>query len=508
MNKKFVIICWILFLELILSSIAAGLEIKSYDLNENNQPTTYISSNNYSIQWEMNFGSDGSYGARYEGPQPIGDCDNDGYNEFLVGGRDGKIRIFEWDETKQTYLEMHTLFCPLYPYRCFDAGGFAIGDITNDGKNEVCASWYATIHKWIWGKYRILTFNPWMLMNGGGSADCYIGDYDTDGKNELIMSGGPLHQVGNVPEIVIYKYNGLRLKKEAEWNNPESGYTFVYMAGLGDVDDDGENEIVCGSAWKVFVLDWNKNTKKFEETVIKTTGGYNYPFACVCKDSDTDGKNEIHVGYSSPMISIFEWNGAGFETKFEKGWPGEGALIEGLDVGDVDDDGIPEVCAGTDLIHILQWNGSTYVEEAALPTFGELAVVSIGDCDNDGKNEIQAGSVIVEGNQDFMSWVFKYGSKSHNVEQTADNGGLKVTVKSAILGTPLKDASVAAWNLETKTWYDIQPQYLVRNTYVRQDLPEGDYLLRVLKEGYKIQEAAITIKAGEETIHTFLLKLG
>ena len=89
---------------------------------------------------------------------------------------------------------------------------------------------------------------------------------------------------------------------------------------------------------------------------------------------------------------------------------GEGVLIEALDVGDVDDDGIPEVCAGTDVIHILQWNGDTYEEEAIIDeTFGHLAVLSIGDCDNDGKNEINAGSVIVEEGEDFMSWVFKYG---------------------------------------------------------------------------------------------------
>ncbi len=121
-------------------------------------------------------------------------------------------------------------------------------------------------------------------------------------------------------------------------------------------------------------------------------------------------KNEIHVGYSSPKITIFEWNGADYEIKFEKEWPEEGGLIEGLDVGDVDDDGIAEVCAGTHHIHILQWNGSTYIEEAVIEeTFGVLAVVSIGDCDNDGKNEINAGSVMVYPGQDYMYWVFKYG---------------------------------------------------------------------------------------------------
>jgi len=56
-------------------------------------------------------------------------------------------------------------------------------------------------------------------------------------------------------------------------------------------------------------------------------------------------------------------------------------------------DGIAEVCAGTNLVHILQWNGFTYIEEAVLPTFGGLAVV-----------------------QDFMSWVFKYGWESNRSE--------------------------------------------------------------------------------------------
>ena len=57
-------------------------------------------------------------------------------------------------------------------------------------------------------------------------------------------------------------------------------------------------------------------------------------------------------------------------------------------------------------------DGSTYVEETVLPTFGTLAVVAVGDCDNDGKNEINAGSVMVDQGQDFMSWVFKYGWES------------------------------------------------------------------------------------------------
>ena len=419
MKKMNILAIVIVFLILISFSYvnAGGLS----DRSSNSYYPLNSKSEDYGIQWEKSFGSDPSWGARYEGPQPIGDCDNDGDNELLIGGRDALIRVMEWDNSQQTYVETNKIRGPFYYLLSFlemihksngpmDPGGFAIGDLTGDGKNEIAATWMAGVHKFIAGKYRLIGFNSWIFKNGGGNPDCYIGDYDDDGENELIMSGGPLYDGAEVPEIVIYSWNGLRLVKEAEWDDPGvDGY--VFYAGLGDADNDGKTEIVCGTANKVVVLDWNSELQEFESTVIETTNGWEeYPFANIIKDSDMDGKTEIHVSYYGPKISIFEWNGQTYEEKFEKEWPGEGFLIEGLDVGDVDEDGIPEVCAGTDIIHILQWNGSTYVEEAVInETFGDLAVLNIGDCDNDGKNEIHAGSVIVDDGQDFMSWIFKYG---------------------------------------------------------------------------------------------------
>ena len=504
MNKKIASLCLVLCLGINFSIASASVSLKNVETEKVEPITEYDFSEDYGIQWEMNFGDDGWYGARYEGPQPIGDCDDDGKNEMLIAGRDNKIRVFEWDEDKQTYLEMHTLFPPFYPIQDNDAGGFAIGDLTGDGKNEIGATWGTSVHKWNGGKYKTIGYNSWIFQNGGGSGDCYIGDYDNDGENELILSGGPSQQWGEIPELVIFRWNGLNIVREAEWNNPAHGYTYIYMPGVGDIDDDGENEIVVGSGWKVFVLDWNENTKKFEETVIKTTGEGYYPFACVLKDSDGDGKNEIHIGYSAPMISIFEWNGANYEMKYEKEWSGEKGIIEALDVGDVDEDGNAEVCAGTNVIHILQWDGDTYAEEAVLPTFGNLAVTSIGDCDNDGKNEIHAGSVIIDYGEDYMSWVFKYGIGPREGSSNTGNGKLKVYTQSTLL-RPIKNASVAAWNFETGTWYDIQPQYGDTSSYYRRDLPEGEYLLRAQMEGYKIGETTITINDGEETTHTFSL---
>ncbi|MBU0497701.1 MAG: VCBS repeat-containing protein [Candidatus Thermoplasmatota archaeon] len=377
-------------------------------------PTSKMLTENYEIQWEMNFGTDDWYGARYEGPQPIGDCDNDGDNELLISGRDAMIRVMEWNDGLQTYEETHVLRCPFYPLRRSDAGGMAIGDLTGDGENEIAASWSTAVHKWVDGRYKIIGYNPYVFWTGGGSADCLIGDCDNDGKNELIMSGGPFRFWSRTPEIVVFKWNGWRLVKTAVYDDPmPRGY--VYMAGIGDVDEDGENELVCGIANRgdaenlVVVLDWNNETKAFMSTIIEKTEGWEqWPFACICKDSDMDGKNEIHVGYYCPRLSVFEWNGTGYTLKYLQEWKGEAAVIEALDVGDVDNDGINEVCVGTNVVHILQWNGSGFTEEALLPTWGGLAVTSIGDCDNDGKNEINVGNVWIYPGEKYMSWVFKY----------------------------------------------------------------------------------------------------
>ena len=152
MKKKIISILIVLLIGIVnFSIVSANLNIINNEKYKENKQTEYVLSENYTLQWEMNFGSDWDYGGRFEGPQPIGDCDNDGKNEMLIGGRDNKIRVFKWNETKQTYLEMHTIYPPFYPLSSSDPGGFAIGDLDSDGKNEIGATFGTSVHKWIRG---------------------------------------------------------------------------------------------------------------------------------------------------------------------------------------------------------------------------------------------------------------------------------------------------------------------------------------------------------------------
>ena len=390
-----------------LNSVAISSEL-SYLKNTNALPK--VANSGYNLQWMMEYGDSPWTDARYQGPQPIGDCDNDGKNELLISGRDSAIRVMKWDENQHTYFERYVLRPPFYPFVICDAGGMAIGDVTNDGNNEIAATWYTSIYKYTANKYKIIGFNPYIFWHNGGSADCLIGDCDNDGKNELILSGGGIgRQQSPIGEITVFRWNGLYLKKIAEWNDPDvDGY--VYMTGLGDVDDDGENEIVCAYANKVIVLNWDKNDKMFVPIKVqRPTPLMDTPFGVVCKDCDNDGKVEILLSYYNPRVTIFKWNGADYQMQFDITWSDGEPVIEGIDVGDTDNDGLNEVVVGAGVTHILQWNGTTYLEEAILPTFGWMAVVCVGDCDNDGKNEINAGNVAVESGQQFTEWVFKYG---------------------------------------------------------------------------------------------------
>ena len=68
----------------------------------------------YGIQWEQDYGTLWWWSARYEGPQPVGDADNDGKNELLIGGRDPFMRVMKWDETQQTYYEQQKIIDPVF----------------------------------------------------------------------------------------------------------------------------------------------------------------------------------------------------------------------------------------------------------------------------------------------------------------------------------------------------------------------------------------------------------
>jgi hypothetical protein len=371
----------------------------------------------YDIQWQKSYGTIRWWSARYEGPQPIGDCDNDGQNEVLIGGRDPFLRIMEWNNDDQTYHEDTRLTDPVMgigyrllfiPQPFGSATGFSVADIDNDGLNEIGVAWgrHFSAFQWIGDRYELM--GRYIISDNLGwetTLDCIVGDCDNDGQNEVVVTGG--YRESSTPEIIVLAWEDDTFRQESSWNDPK-GYS-IYFPWIADVDNDGLNEIVCNTN-ETLVLKYNTISNQWTSTrVASFIDNEGYPFGSVAKDSDGDGLPEIHVTFYTPELHIYEWDGTGYSKKWSKMWPGEEGTIEAIDVGDVDDDGINEVCVGTDVIHILEWDGQEYIEEYVIrDTFGLLAVTAVGDCDNDGKNEIHAGSVGVTHGLPYMAWIFKH----------------------------------------------------------------------------------------------------
>ena len=108
----------------------------------------------------------------------------------------------KWNESLQTYQTDAKI-----TYDGAYAGGAAIGDVNNDGRNELVLVWNnwdnwnksgAIVYKWNGSGYEEMQFihleNLWIYY------DCYIGDYNGDGKDELLLFGW----VYNGAEITIY----------------------------------------------------------------------------------------------------------------------------------------------------------------------------------------------------------------------------------------------------------------------------------------------------------------
>jgi hypothetical protein len=407
----------------------AGIPTGIYQTIEHTQSSVTINENSqhsgdgtYRIQWEKDYGKLWWWSARYEGPQPVGDADNDGKNELLIGGRDPFMRVMKWDDEQQTYYEQQKIIDPVvgigygiwvnildeyyrFPQPFGSATGFSIADIDNDGENEIGVAWGHHFSAFEWKENRYQLMGRFIVADEregeyGTTLDCVVGDYDDDGQNEVVITGG----YDGVPELVAISWDGDQFIEETNWDDTHD--RSIYYPWIADVDDDGYNEIIVGPGNQLVVLDWDGNV--LVPSVIDEFDSH--VFGTISKDSDGDGKPEIHVTFYDALFAVYEWTGGTYEEKFNIRWDGEWGTIEAIDVGDVDGDGEMEVCVGTNYIHILSWTGDTYEEEYVITeTHGFLAVTCVGDFDNDGLVEINAGVVGVDDEESYKSWIFKYG---------------------------------------------------------------------------------------------------
>ncbi len=306
-------------------------------------------------------------------PPALGDVDGDGLDEFFIGEEDWKLHAYRADGT----------VLPGWPTSGFVGGQErhtpAIADLDGDGDLEILST------------------------SGSTSPGVYLCAYHHDGTD---VAGFP----------VLFSSTG----------GVDSFPT------VGDVDGDGEREIVIalksGMNGIVYVLSPDGSI----ERTLLSTGSFSYSSAVALADLDGDRTPEI-ILQTEGQLDVWKGDGSVFP-----GWPVMWSTSHWLGnsspvVGDVDGDADMEIVV-TSQVAGSSANGWVYVynsDGTLHPSFpkslpiGSGAVPAIADIDLDGRNEIIIGGSYwngVLGNYDKV-WAYDLGGGPHGRVEWSQFGG-------------------------------------------------------------------------------------
>jgi hypothetical protein len=191
-----------------------------------------------------------------------------------------------------------------------------------------------------------------------------FGDADNDGKQDFIT----VTRQGIVK--VLDAVTGVQ-----KWQSPSNlfnGFAFVGIlaAAVGDVDNDGQNElVVVGDRLydgAIYLLD--VKNRKLKKTIVLDSGSPLY--AVKIADVDGDGLNDIVAGggyahSGSPGIYAYVVDGAAGTVKWHSQnlANGGGSGVYGLDVADIDGNGNLDIVVSLDRLYI--FDGVTHINAAS-----------------------------------------------------------------------------------------------------------------------------------------------
>jgi hypothetical protein len=294
-------------------------------------------------------------------------------------------------------------------------------DLDGDGKSEipVTSPWGFGVLKLSGGTLSSAVmaqngtrFGGWLLNTGDNRLDL-MADFDGDGRTEILISSpwgiGILKLTGNTFSAPMMAQNGTRF---GGWLLNTGDNRF---GPIGDFDGDGKAEILFASPWGIGILKLSGNTlvplmmaengTRFGGWLLNTADNRFSPVG----DVDGDGKAEILI--SSPWgIGILKLAGATLTapmiaqngTRFG-GWLLNTADNHVVTTGDFDGDGKAEILISSPWgIGILKLAGATLTAPMMAPNgtrFGGWNLNSLdnrfspaADFDGDGKVEIMVTS--------------------------------------------------------------------------------------------------------------------
>ena len=229
-----------------------------------------------------------------------------------------------------------------------------------------------------------------------------LGDVDDDGDPDLIFGNSDVALCCFLGTDLL-RTNGLYLNDgTGKFTNVTAARmpkrsNYAWDVGVGDVDGDGDPDLVFGSTGQS-LLYLNDGNGTFTDATAQMPGDTGSTTAIALEDVDGDGDRDVVLGNYRQQNRLFLNDGNGtFVDSTVPRMPDDNAITYAVALGDVDADGDPDVVfgnAGQNLLYLNDGAG-TFTDATALrmpPLLDLTLAVALGDVDADGDPDLVFGS--------------------------------------------------------------------------------------------------------------------
>ena len=329
-----------------------------------------------------------------DGSSAWGDYDNDGRLDVLLSGfaTNGAITQIFHNNGDGTFSNINAGLDIVFN------GSVAWGDYDNDGKLDVLISGNGITEVWHNNGDGTFSLNTNANLTGLVNSSAAWGDYDNDGRPDILIAGNSSIGILREPTLVleVCHNNG-----DGTFSNIQANITPIISGSVawGDFDNDGRLDILLTGNSVTQI--WRNNGNGTFSNINAGLPGLRFSFAA-WGDYDNDGYPDVLLSGKSSTLGILTqvWHNNGNGTFSLNTNANPTALFEGsVAWGDYDNDGRLDILLSGDLTGA----GTSFATEVwhnnGDGTFSNLvgtlpnstaSFVTWGDYDNDGRLDILA----------------------------------------------------------------------------------------------------------------------